>query len=69
MKKTTPIFILLAILFYACKKDNTVSLQIDETIGVDRIDTFTINSFTLSLDSLPTNGQNVLLLGNINERS
>lgn len=67
MRKILILLTLLLSAIYACKKDSTISLQINDDIGVDRIDTFTVNSYTLSLDSLPTNAQQVILLGSIKD--
>lgn len=63
------LMVLLFIGIAACKKDGTIGISNpgDNDMAVDVTDTFTVKSSTLLLDSLPTAGKGVLLVGRMND--
>ncbi|WP_207535860.1 DUF4270 family protein [Desertivirga arenae] len=62
------IFLCFFSAFFSCKKDGTISIGNDTgSLGVIVSDTFTVSSSTLLLDSLPTAGNGLLLVGNIRD--
>lgn len=55
----------LATVMVSCNKNDMVGLGQDEVLSTDVTDTVTVNTSTMLLDSLPTAGKGVMLVGNV----
>jgi len=53
-----------AVLISSCEKSSTVGFADSNAVDVALLDTFTVSSSTVLLDSLPTSGTGVILAGN-----
>ncbi len=60
-------FLTLVVVFTSCEKSSSIGVGEDETLFANITDTVTINTSTMLLDSLPSAGKGVLLVGRIND--
>lgn len=68
MYKTILICLFLLGLFSACgKDDSSINFEKDESMEITLLDTFTIQASTILLDSIPTSGTGIVLLGKLND--
>ncbi len=59
--------LLLAVVLASCEKSDTVGIGQEETLFANITDTVTVNTSTMLLDSLPSAGKGVLLVGRMND--
>lgn len=59
------LFTFIVFLTGGCSKNNQVTLNNFDPIGIDQLDSFSVASYTVKFDSIPTSGNNRMLLGTI----
>lgn len=58
------LFALLAVVISSCQKASTIGFGDSNTVDAALLDSFTVSSSTVLIDSLPTSGTGVILVGN-----